>query len=135
MVSGGTTVGVVTELRADIATAFGIKGRVGVAILSWSTLRSLSVTVPTLTPLPAFPAVEFDETIPLFRESFQKISKRLRAGEPLLKSVTPIQCYEREGKSNITLRFVYRHEQRTLTREEVERAHQAVLRSIETPGT
>ncbi len=126
----GKKIGLLAEVAPHIRKAFGLPGRVAVAILDAHALLGLKPNVLIPTALPVFPAVEFDETLVIPKTAYETITKKLRALSPLLTNITVADLYEGANGKTLTLRFTYRAEDRTLTQEEVEKIHTRVLTEL-----
>lgn len=126
----GKDVGLVTEIHPNLARSFGLPGRAAAAVIDMEALFTLSPTIKLATPLPKFPDVTLDETIPLPKAAYAALAARLKAIDPLLHTVVLADLYESAAASTMTLRFTYRAEDRTLTQEEVEKVHAKVLAEL-----
>lgn len=126
----GKVIGLLTEVAPHIRQAFDIAGRAAVAVIDLETLLTIEPDVFIGRALPAFPAVEFDETLMIPKTAFTTITKKLLSMNTLLRSVAVADLYEGEGGKTITLRFTYRADDRTLTQEEVEKIHSGVLAEL-----
>lgn len=127
---GGKRVGVLTEIHPSIAKAFDLPGRAAAVIVDLDAVLKTAPDIFITKPLPLFPAVEFDETLPLSGKSHASLLDRAQKTDPLLKSVIIADLYEGEGNRTVTLRFTYRADDRTLTQEEVEKIHGKVLSEL-----
>lgn len=126
----GKEIGFLTELHPSIRSAFDLQGRVSVAIMNLDLLRSLLPATLITSPLPLFPAVEFDETMILGKTAHAEIVTKAKAIDPLLQSIRILHFYEAEGVKNVTLRFTYRANDRTLVQSDVEKVHGKVMEEI-----
>ncbi len=89
-----------------------------------------------MTPLPIYPGSELDWTVTL-PEAFpvQKILNFIKTLEvPLLKKVGVQDLYTSEklgkGLKNLTLRFLYRDDDKTLEQEAVEAVHPNIVSAV-----
>lgn len=126
----GKIVGLLTEVAPHIRQAFDIAGRAAVAVIDLEALLTIEPDVFIGRALPAFPAVEFDETLMIPKTAFTTITKKLLSMNALLRAVAVADLYEGESGKTITLRFTYRADDRTLTQEEVEKIHSGVLAEL-----
>ncbi len=124
------TVGLLTEVAPNIRQAFDLTGRTAVTIIDLETLLKIEPNILITSPLPAFPAVEFDETLEIPKTAFSTISGKLMTINPLLRNVVIINLYEGDIGKRLTLRFTYQADDRTLTQEEVEKIHTGVLAEL-----
>jgi phenylalanyl-tRNA synthetase beta chain len=127
---GEKTVGFLTELHPSIRATFGLLGRASVVVLHLDALRSITPTTLIVSPLPAFPAVEFDETMILGTTPHADIVTKAKAIDPLLQSIRVLHFYEADGIKNVTLRFTYRANDKTLVQSDVEKVHGKVMEEI-----
>lgn len=126
----GVSIGMLTEVAPHIRKAFDLQGRSAVVVIDLQALLSIAPGVFIASPLPMFPAVEFDETLGLPKTPYDTIVRKLLAMSPLLKNIAIADLYEGESTKTITLRFTYRADDRTLTQEEVEKVHAGVLAEL-----
>jgi len=91
---------------------------------------------PVFRPLPRFPAVVADLTVRHSLDlSWGELVAAVRAcAPPWLEDVAPVVRYRGEGvgrhEVKTTLRLTYRHEERSLTQEEVNAAHFALMKAL-----
>lgn len=77
-----------------------------------------------------FPAMEID--LSFVAQSFAPISEAIRSSEcPLIKKVSVIDTYADETGKSITVRIVFAHPERTLTRDEVMAVVDAIVADLE----
>ena len=127
----GALVGHLFELHPALQASLGLPGRTAVATVGLHRLLTLPAHVTLAKPLPMFPSVTFDETLPLgAKTSHAAAMKALKAIDPLLESIDVADLYEKDALRTITLRFTYRAKDRTLTQEEVEKIHAKVLAEL-----
>ena len=127
---GGKTLGVLTELQPQIAKAFDLPARTAVAMIDRDVLKSLPSAVTIFQPIPAYPSVEFDETIPMPKTAFTSLTQKLSTLDPLLTNIRLVDLYDDAAARTLTLRFTYRAEDRTLTQDEVEKIHAKVVQEL-----
>ncbi len=122
----GKQIGFVSEVHPMVIEAFGLPGRTAIAVIDLSAIDH-KPKARIASPIPAFPSVELDETLPLGTKSHGALIKAAKAMDPLLESISVVDLYEKDVLKTITLRFVYRATDRTLTQGEVEKAHEKVM--------
>lgn len=115
-------------------------GKLDVATPLWVAevdLSALGEVAPvTFEPLPRFPAVTADLTVRHdVKLTYQELVRAIWAAAPAwLAEVTPVVRYRGEGVAasevKTTLRLTYRHSDRSLTQEEVNIAHFAVMERL-----
>ncbi len=130
----GTPVAVAGRLAEEVAALFDAPQPLFAAELDLSAVTG--ATVPVFQPLPRFPAVVADLTVrhPLAL-SFEALQAAVRASAPpWLVEVAPVVRYRGEGvgpgEVKTTLRLTYRHGERSLTQEEVNAAHFALMEAL-----
>lgn len=131
VVCSGKRIGLLFEVHPDVRSAAELPFRAAACIIDADILGSIAPDTRIFSPLPQYPAISFDETIPI-KETLHHADrlKSLLAVDPLLKSVEVIDLFERDQLKTVTLRFVYRSADRTLTQEEVEKVHAKVLAQL-----
>ena len=134
VVAGGRVVAIAGRL-ADAAThAFDLPAPVWVAEVDLSA--AAAEPVPVFQPLPRFPAVSADLTVRhKLSLTFAELLAAVRAAAPpWLETVSPVVRYRGEGvgadEVKTTLRLVYRHPDRSLTQDEVNTAHFALMATL-----
>ncbi len=131
--AGEFALGVLGELHPESLRAARIDKRVYFAELSLKELQRARKKECRVQPLSSHPASERDVTLTLPQERpYGELVKRLEKERfPLLERAWLLDLYEGgkvpQGMRNITLRLRYRHPERTLSFEEVEEQHAAVL--------
>ena len=126
---GNTVLGTVGEVHPSYLQAFGIDQPVYYAEFNALLLRNLSGPPAKMSPLAQFPSSERDWTVSLPpKMHIEVLLQAIRAVEcPLLEQCTLIDLYTADNKRNATLRFVYRDKQKTVSFDEVEKAHAQVI--------
>ena len=125
-----TVIGTLCEIHPRLSTSLGI-GRAAVATLQLKALFALPPQVKVASALPLFPAIILDETVAISTERrYEEILKNLRKINPLLREIEIIDMYEKDSLQTVTLRFLYRGEDRTLTQQEVEKIHALVVAEL-----
>jgi phenylalanyl-tRNA synthetase beta chain len=131
----GDTVVAIAGLLADgAARVFDLPAPVWVAEVDLAA--AAAEPVPVFHPLPRFPAVTADLTVRhRLSLAFAELLAAVRAAGPSwLEDVSPVVRYRGEGvdadEVKTTLRLVYRHPERSLTQEEVNTAHFALMETL-----
>ncbi len=128
--------GIIGELHPGIAKTLGLKKRLLFAEIDLHVLEKYHALMPQFTPLPLFPGSERDWTTTMKRSTdltqlFQTIDK---IDSPLLKQTELLDIYTGPNVSphekNVTLRFVYRDDAKTVDIERVEEEHRKVIAEL-----
>lgn len=130
----GKTVGHLTELSPSILSAFDLPGRAAVAFLDWSAIRALKPVTTVAATVPAFPAISYDVTMPVEkRTEVGALLAQARTASDYVESVEVADIYgdARSSTYNLTLRFIYRAKDKTLTEAEVQPIHAKILQSLQ----
>ncbi len=134
VVAGGAVIAVVGRLADGLATLFDLDAPVWVAELDLAAAAAPGV--PEFQPLPRFPAVAADLTIRhrLSLPYAELVAAIRRDGAAWIGDVAPVARYRGEGVAGdevkSTVRIVYRHDDRSLTQEEVNTAHFALMEAL-----
>lgn len=89
-----------------------------------------------MQPLALYPASERDWTVTVSKESnFEEIMAKIREASPqILERVALVSIYDNEklgpNKHNLTFRFVYRDREKTISQDEVEKAHAQLVSTV-----
>jgi phenylalanyl-tRNA synthetase beta chain len=116
---------------ADTAATFDLPAPVWVAEIDLAAVAAAHV--PAFEPLPRFPAVAADLTVrhKLSLHYAELVAAVTAAGPDWLESVSPVVRYRGEGVApdevKTTVRLTYRHPERSLTQDEVNAAHFALM--------
>ncbi|MBS1795722.1 MAG: phenylalanine--tRNA ligase subunit beta [Acidobacteria bacterium] len=133
----GRTVGTLGRLSDEVAQGYKFRQPVFVAEIDLETILAHREQTAVYRPLPVYPSVERDVSLLVKRTvSFEAIKKSIGGlGFELLKKVEFVDVYEGKGvpddERSLTLRLVYRSDERTLVEAEVEPVHTAILRNLE----
>jgi phenylalanyl-tRNA synthetase beta chain len=127
----GQSIGEIYEIHPVVRKRFDLPHRVAGATLDLSALLKEPSPVTVQQPLSLFPAVTYDVTVTRTqRQALRPLLQKLESGSQLLESVSVHDLYAgkplKDGEYNLTLRFVYRAADRTLTEEEVKKEHENV---------
>jgi phenylalanyl-tRNA synthetase beta chain len=133
---GGATLGVAGALHPAITQSADLPGEVWVAELDFAELAHYVPRRPALRPLPRFPAVTRDLAV-VVDEAFRAgdILEEIRSLQnPHIELVRLFDCYRGApvpaGKKSLAYTIAYRAPDRTLTDEEVNALHAAVLQRL-----
>ena len=113
-----------------------LKGRLVVCELDLNVITETVRQAYTYKKLPKFPASERDVSVLVGSDKTagDVVEIIRKAGGRLLTSVEVLDLYRddkmEEGSCSLTFRAIYRAEDRTLTVEEVDKAHQKVLEAL-----
>ncbi|WP_018921677.1 phenylalanine--tRNA ligase subunit beta [Salsuginibacillus kocurii] len=130
------TVGIIGEVHPALQKEWDLK-QTYVFQLDLETIMALDAEPLQYTPLPRFPSTSRDIAIVVENKvaagEVEEIIKE--AGGEILRHVQLFDVYEgehmEEGKKSLAFSLTYLHPERTLTDEEVQDAHQAVLQALE----
>jgi phenylalanyl-tRNA synthetase beta chain len=131
---GDRVVAVAGRLAEAVAEAFDLPVPLWVAEVDLGA--AAAERVPSFRPLPRFPAVMADLTVRhKLSLSYAELLAAVRAAaSEWLESVSPVVRYRGEGvgldEVKTTLRLVYRHPERSLTQDEVNVAHFALMDTL-----
>ncbi len=126
----GKVIGTVFEIHPTIRATFDLPARAAAATLDISTLFALSAKHASAKPLPLFPAVSYDITIPRTHSSHvADLLAKAKSESTLLESIVIHDLYQKKNEDayQLTLRLTYRSQERTLTEDEVKKEHEKVL--------
>lgn len=134
----GVEVGRLGKIDSSISSMYKFKQPVFVAELDLTRLLEKPEEVSVYMPLPVYPSVTRDVSIVVPKDiSYGQITGLLENGKrELLESVSLVDTYSgsgiQEDERSVTIRIEYRSQERTLTDEEVDAVHRAVLESLKT---
>lgn len=136
--SGGSYLGFFGELHPVVAKNFGIQGSVALCELDQEALIRCAKQQRAYQDIPRFPAVELDCSVLVDEEvSYEHLVQSIRsAGVKILEKVHLFDVYRDEqklgfGKKSLAFSLTYRAEDKTLSSEEVDKAHQKILKKLE----
>ncbi len=135
---GSTEAARVFDVHPTIINAFDLPHRAAAATIDLTALGSLAGAIMKSTPLPAHPAISYDVTFKRSHtEPIGPMVAAMRKASPLLEDITVRDLYDGQGVErgsyNVTLRFTYRANDRTLTDDEAKKEHGKVTQSPITP--
>lgn len=134
---GSHQVGVMGELHPALLQQFDCTGRAFYVECDLQELIMCGRNERVMKPLPLFPSSERDWTVTLPKTlHFEEILAKIYHARPaLLEAVSLKALFEHEkfGKDahNVTIHFVYRDREKTISQEEVDRAHNELISSVE----
>ncbi len=136
--SGGIELGWVAELHPLAVEAFDVTGPVAAFELDMAALLKVTRPARDYVGIPSFPAVEVDQAFVVSEDvTHEKMEQVMgSAGGKLLESAALFDVYRDDervgaGKKSMAYRLIYRASDRTLTTDEVERAHAKLLKKVE----
>lgn len=138
MMAGAKRLGEVGRIDPKVCASFDIKNSVWCAVIAVDVLTgSASQDVPQYTELPRFPAAYRDLAVVV--DSSTSVGALLdairKAGGGIVESVKLFDIYSGkpipEGKKNVAFALIYRRAERTLTDDEADNAHKAIVAALE----
>ncbi len=138
IVAGEKRLGEVGRIDPKTCASFDIKNPVWACVISVDALiENASQSVPQYTELPRFPAAYRD--LAMLVDSATPVGALLDAirkmGGEIVESVKLFDLYSGkpipEGKKNVAFALVYRRSDRTLTDDEADNAHRAIVAVLE----
>ena len=133
--TNGTEIGVLGELKPNIAEAFDISSRpVYLFEIDMEKLLSLTGKVPSYQPLPRLPGVNRDIAVIVDRQVEAKKVQDIIQASPMVKEVALFDVYTGRqipsGKKSLAFSILYQSAERTLTDEEVDRAQAQIMERL-----
>lgn len=126
----GIVIGSLFEVHPSVRSAFDISERAAACVIEWDALAAIKPTIKIFKPLPAFPAISYDETIAMPSVALASVMSKAKAVTNVLKSIEVIDLYEKDADKRITLRFEYRADDKTLTQAETDIIHTKVSEAM-----
>jgi phenylalanyl-tRNA synthetase beta chain len=136
VVVNGAVAGWLGEAHPDVLDEFDTEGPVTLFELDVAALVDAAVDVAPYRPVPRFPSVNLDIAVVLpadvpVEQVLQVVRKQ---GKSMLEDVRLFDVYEGEGvpsgRRSLAFSLVYRHQERTLTDEEVQAVHAKVVEQV-----
>lgn len=133
----GERIGVLGRLRDAVVKASGAEGPVFAAEIDLGELLEKKPAAFAYEPAPKVPAVVRDLSFFIAPDvPYQEIKSAVeRAAVPHLESFDVIDRYagpnNPEGRTSLSMRFVYRNPQTTLLSEEADRSEQKILKTLQ----
>ena len=130
-------VGTIGKLNSNLASNYKFKQPVFVAEIDIQSLLERDQEETTYTPLSIYPSISRDVSFLAKRDvTYDHILSEITKNNfELCKKVEFVDVFEGKGMNDdersITVRLLYRTDERTLTEEEVEKVHQLILESLE----
>jgi len=137
LILDGESIGIMGEVRAEVALSFDLSGRIFLAELDLERLLKMVPATRYYEPLPRFPEIIRDIAVVVDEDvsNEQIYNAIVMAGGQLLKQVTLFDLYRGEPipkeKKSLAYSLTYRAEDRTLTDEEVNEIHQRIQQRLE----
>ncbi|MCG3184416.1 MAG: Phenylalanine--tRNA ligase beta subunit [Planctomycetes bacterium] len=133
---GGKAFGVIGEPHAKAAAEYQVEGACALAELDFTLLVEAWQPVPTMEELPRFPTAERDLAFVLDHAvSWAQVEATARAAaDATLRKVELFDEFTGKqlgaGKKSLAFRLSFRHDERTLTSEEIQSQMEAVIRAV-----
>lgn len=133
----GAPLGTIGEVDRSALEGFGLRSGATLAELDFGLLQGRATLSTQFAPLPAFPAVERDLSLVVDRDlPWSELADAARkAAGATLESLAYLDTFAGgnlpEGKHSLHFGLTFRHPERTLTGEEVERAIAKVVEACE----
>jgi phenylalanyl-tRNA synthetase beta chain len=134
---GEKTIGSVGRLNEEIAANYKFRQPVYVAEIDLQAVLEAPKRPAAYAPLSRFPAVVRDVSFTVTRDiSFADIKRTIEnQNVEICRDVEFVDVYEGKGMAanerSLTVRLIYRSDERTLIEEEVEQVHKEILASVE----
>lgn len=136
--SGGTLIGWVGEIYPEVVMEFEADAPVVAFELDMNALdRSMQLSRPYVD-VPTYPSIEIDQNfvVPEDMANERLIQVMTSAGGKLLENVSLFDVYRDEerlgaGNKSMAYKLVYRAPDRTLTSNEVDKAHEKLVKKVE----
>lgn len=134
----GKSIGTLGKLSSEISTNYKFKQPVYVAEVDLQTLLENAELPDFYQPLPIYPPIIRDVSLLTKRSlSFADIRREIiNQNFEICRKVEFVDIFEgkemAENERSITIRLVYRSDERTLTEAEVEEVHQKILDKLQT---
>ena len=137
-VPGAGGVGVLGQLRPDVAAAYGLDDlAVYVASLNWTGSRRRRCATPAFEDLGTYPPAAQDLAVVVGRDvpAAAVVEQARRAGGKLVRSVRVFDVYEGDqvpaDKRSLALRVVMRSPERTLNEKDIAGVRAKILKALE----
>ena len=133
---GRDIIGIAGELHPAEASRLELSRRCALFELDFAALARYERPPRAIEPPPRFPAVRRDLALVLDRSvpAATVIDSIAQLNQPLLESIEIFDVYTGQGiaedKKSVALSMRYRNKERTLTDEEVNRAHEELVRMV-----
>lgn len=132
----GQQLGVIGEIHPQLLKRFGIKRRVYFGELSLEALMHITPKTFHISPITSYPSIERDTTFALPKSiTYGFIEALIQQHRPsLLQEYSLKGIYDPNPQGNVhnvTMHWIYRSSDRSLTQEEVDKSMQEFLHKIE----
>lgn len=136
---GTVEIGVIGVLHPDVCRHYDVKSALAVGELSIEKLATVSGATAVFSPLPSFPSVKRDIAFFIDRHtSYADIIQALSHAHPLIWHIALFDVFEEvgvpDGKKSMAFHIEYLSKKKTLSAEEADAAHDAVVRAVESLG-
>lgn len=131
-----TEIGIMGEVHPDVAEKYGIGTRCYAAELLFNIIIELADLEKSYKPLPKYPAILRDIALVVDEDmAVGDILEVIReAGGKILRKAGLFDIYRGpqvgEGKKSAAFALEYRHDDKTLTDEEVDKVHENILKAL-----
>ena len=131
-----TELGIMGEVHPDVADKYGIGTKCYCCELAFDQVMKHADTTRLYRPLPKYPAISRDIALLVKEDAFVADMESIirETGGKLLESVALFDVYRgkqvQQGKKSVAFNLTYRAADRTLTDDEVVKAHQKVLDAL-----
>lgn len=134
--SGSLTLGILGEIHPSVLRRLDIQQRVFFAEMDLPDLLKISPPEAQMKNLPRYPASDRDWTVTLgehvnFETLYEVIQKNK---SPLLETASLLDVYRGEqvghGLKNVTVHFVYRNNEKTISQEVVDSEHSRLIADV-----
>ncbi len=137
VLSGGTVLGWVGEVHPLVAAAFDAEAPVVAFELDMGALEKAHRPARDYVDVPTFPAISIDQAFVVDNDvTAERMSQVMTsAGGKLLESVALFDVYRDDervgaGKKSMAFKLTYRAADRTLTSDEVDAAHERLVKKV-----
>jgi phenylalanyl-tRNA synthetase beta chain len=133
---GDVHVGILGEIHPLLLHKLGVSKRVLFAECDIEELMTLARGEQKMQELAEFPSSDRDWTVTLSKRiHFDEVMAKINEVKPkIVESCALVSLFEHEklgiDRHNVTLHFVYRDREKTISQEEVEKAHQRLVREV-----
>lgn len=136
---GGSSIGEIAEPKKAIKKAFDLPDHVAYFSLDLSEIAEFPQKHVSVSSAPKFPEIVLDISVLADKNAYSSdILRVVNKVDPLVISSELLEIYEGddlpEGKKSITLRFVFRAPDRTLSSEEGDELRKKILEKLEKKG-
>jgi len=137
----GEAIGYLFTLHPATAQTFGIEHNVGIFELNFTKLAAHGRQLADFTPLPKYPSMNFDVAVLVDAKTpVADLEKTIKKSDKqkLIQSIELFDLYKGDkipaGKKSLAFNVTLRSDDHTLTDQEFQTAHKAVLAALEKAG-